>query len=338
MEQENRITIQSEDQLFETLQNVESGVIDVEGVKLHFDGWPTFRLRVVGEGYDATITPNLMKGFLELQAAIYRSYAMARYNTPKATKLSQYERDLLTIRIKVEKGSSLFDIDFQEILENLAKELVGKMDAKTIVITVLGFAILYFADSSYKNYLDGRVQTRIQEVQSEEKREMLKQMRFAQEQETERARIMASIVTQQPRLKTIAGFSDDAKTELLKRSGDAETIEVQGVEISGEDATEIMKTKRNKSTAILLAGHYRILSVDSSNVESFKVKLRSVDSGDEFIALVEDNTLEKRFLVALQKGEWSRTPIKLHIDAKEINGEIRNAKVTYAELSRETQQ
>ncbi|EMN7321955.1 hypothetical protein WB896_004340, partial [Vibrio vulnificus] len=296
---------------------------------------PTFTMRGVGEGYDATITPALMKGFLELQSAIYRSYAIARYNTPKATKLSQYERDLLTIKIKVEQGSSLFGIDFQEILENLAGELVGKMDAKTIVITVLGFAALYFADSSYKNYLDSRVQTRVQEVQSEEKKAMFEHMKFAQEQETERAKIMASLVASQPRLQTISNFSDDAKAELIKRGGNGDLLEVQGIEIDGESATELMKNARKKSNAILLDGQYRILFVDSSNPESFKVKLRSIDSKDEFMAVVEDTTLDHKFLLALQKGEWSRKPIKLHIDAKESNGEIRAAKVTYAEMPKE---
>ncbi|ELT7571701.1 hypothetical protein [Vibrio cholerae] len=332
MDEQSVIRIQNEEQLFEVLKNVNQDLLSVDGVKLHFDGWPTFSMRIVGEGYNSTITPALMKGFLELQSAIYRSYAMARYNTPKATKLSQYERDLLTIRIKVEQGSSIFGIDFQQILENLAGELVGKMDAKTIVITVLGFAALYFADSSYKNYLDSRVQTRIQEVQSDEKKSMLEHMKFAQEQETERAKIMASVIAGQPRLQTISNFSDDAKAELIKRSGDASIVEVQGVVIDGESATELMKNARKKSNSILLAGHYRILFVDSSNPETFKVKLRSTDSQDEFIAVVEDTSLDRKFLLALQQGEWSRKPIKLHIDAKESNGEIKQAKVTYAEL------
>ncbi|MDD9177090.1 hypothetical protein PVK63_19560 [Aliivibrio sp. S2TY2] len=332
MNEQSLITIQNEDQLFDILKGIDEDILNVEGTKLHFDGWPTFTMRVVGDGYDATITPGLMKGFLELQSAIYRSYAMARYNTPKATKLSQYERELLTIRIKVEQGSSLFGIDFQEILENLAGELVGKMDAKTIVITVLGFAALYFADSSYKNYLDTRVQTRVQEVQSEEKRAIFEHMKFAQEQETERAKIMASVLSGQPRLQTISNFSNDAKSELIKRAGVGESLEIQGIVIDGESATELMKNARKKSNAILLDGHYRILFVDSSNPQSFKVKLRSLDSKDEFIAVVEDTTLDHKFLLALQQGEWSRKPIKLHIDAKEANGEIKAAKVTYAEM------
>lgn len=326
------ISIANEDQLFDILKKIDSDLLNVDGAKLEFVGWPTFSMRVVGEGYDATITPDLMKGFLELQNAIYRSYAMARYNTPKATKLNQRERELLTIRIKVEQGSSMFGIDFQQILEKLSGELIGKMDAKTIVIIVLGFAAMYFANSSYKNYLDSRAQTRIQEVQSEEKKAMLEQMRFSQEQETERAKVMASLMAQHPRLQTINNFSNDAKAELIKRSNDASYVEVQGITIDSESAVELMKNARRKSNKVLLDGHYRILFVDSSNPESFKVKLKSTDSDDEFIAVVEDTTLDHKFLVALQKGEWSRKPIKLHIDAKESEGEIRQAKVTYAEM------
>ncbi|MCG6213436.1 hypothetical protein [Vibrio furnissii] len=328
---ENVLTISDENELFEALKNTLNDSIDFDGVKIEFDGWPVFKMRVVGQGYDATITPDLMKAFLELQAAVYRSYAMARYNTPKATKLSQYERELLTIRIKVEPGSSMFGIDFQEILENLGQELIGKMDTKTIVITVLGFAALYFANTSYKNFLDSRVQTRVEELKQEERIEELKHLRFAQEQETERAKIMASVVTVEPRLKTISNFSDDAKTELFKRSGDAKTVEIQGVSIDGANATELMKNARKKSNEVHLSGLFRILSVDSSNQSAFKVKLRSVDSHEEFIAEAEDHTLDRKFLLAMQKGEWERTPIKLHVTAKELNGDIRKATITYAE-------
>ncbi|WP_038940634.1 hypothetical protein [Vibrio vulnificus] len=72
MNEQAVITIRNEDQLFEVLKGIDQDILDVEGTKLRFDGWPTFTMRVVGEGYDATITPALMKGFLELQSAIYR--------------------------------------------------------------------------------------------------------------------------------------------------------------------------------------------------------------------------------------------------------------------------
>ncbi|EJG1084632.1 hypothetical protein C4G53_RS12760 [Vibrio parahaemolyticus] len=329
--QNNILTITNEDDLFDVLKNTIDNQYNFDGVEIEFKGWPTFEMRVVGEHYDATITPNLMKAFLELQASVYRSYAMARYNTPNATKLNQHERDLLTIRVKVGQGSSIFGIDFQEILENLGKELVGKMSAKTVATIVLGFAACYFADSAYKNFLDSRRLTRIEELKQENRKEELKQLQFAQEQETERAKILATVVSQEPRLKTIKNFSDDTKTELFKRGGDARQVEVQGVVVDGDNAAELMKNARRKSNEVHLSGLFRILSVDSSNQQAFKVKLRSVDSHEEFTAEAEDHTLDRKFLLALQKGEWERTPIKLHVTAKEMNGDIRKAMITYAE-------
>ncbi|HIF6160998.1 TPA: hypothetical protein ACX3IN_001942 [Vibrio parahaemolyticus] len=329
--QNNILTITNENDLFDALETTIDNQFNFDGIEIEFKDWPTFEMRVVGEGYDATITPDLMKAFLELQASIYRSYAMARYNTPNANKLSHHERDLLTIKVKVEHGSSVFGIDFQGILENLGKELIGKMSPKEIVIIVLGIAAFYFANSAYKNFLDSRRQTRIKELKQENRKEELKQLQFAQEQETERAKIMATVMSQEPRLKTIKNFSDDAKTELFKRGGDAKHVEVQGVAVDGDNAVELMKNARRKSNEIHLSGLFRILSVDSSNQQAFKVKLRSVDSHEEFTAEAEDHTLDRKFLLALQKGEWERTPIKLHVTAKEMNGDIRKAMITYAE-------
>ncbi|UTV30169.1 hypothetical protein [Photobacterium atrarenae] len=332
MPKNTQVVIQSEDQVYELLEQLNKDVLSGDELSLQFSGWPVFQMRLTGDEYDSTITPSLMKGFLELQTAIYRSYAMARYNSPKANKLSQRERDMLTIRVKVEPGSSIFNIDFEAVLENLGKELVGKMDSKTILLITLGFATLFFADSGYKNYLDHRAQVRTQEVKSEEQKALIEHLKFAQEQETKRAQIMADVVASQPRLQTIAQFSNNAKTELFKRSGDAETVQIQGVELEGEVATELMKNARSKSEEIRLDGLYRILNVDSSNPDAFKVKLRSLDSGDIFIAEVQDTTMDRKFIVALQQGEWGRQAIRLQVNARELNGDIKHAKVIYAEV------
>ena len=88
-----------------------------------------------------------MKAFIELQSNLYRSYAIARYNTPKVTVLNAQEKEALQIRVKVEAGSSLFSVNLQDLLENLGKELIGKMDAKSILMMVLGVAAIWGGQS-----------------------------------------------------------------------------------------------------------------------------------------------------------------------------------------------
>jgi hypothetical protein len=70
--------------------------------------------------------------------------------------------------------------------------------------------------------------------------------------------------------------------------------------------------------------------VDSTNPEVFRVKIRDTVSAEEFVALVQDETLENKHKALIQKAEWSKTPIDLTINATEVGGEIRKAIVMSA--------
>lgn len=327
-----KIKITSEDQVYELIESLKEKKFSIEGKELEFSGWPTLTMHLQGAGFDSTITPSLMKAFLDLQSGLYRSYAIARYNSPKITILSKEEKEALEIKVKVQPGSSIFSVDMQQLLEKLCHDLVGKMDPTQIIILVLGAGLIWAGQSVFKKYLDDRAQTRQAEIKSEEQRSLIEHLKFSQEQETERAKVMASIIQESPRLHTISNYAEAAKAELIKRSASADTLEIFGTELDTEVASELVKNSRNKSEDIRLDGMYRILNVDSSNPEAFKVKLKSLDSGDEFLARVQDRTLEKRHLDALQKGEWLRKAVKLQINAKLLNEEIKHALVINAEF------
>lgn len=328
---QNGLTIRSEEDAYDLLKKLVDKSVNVNDQQLSFEGWPTLTLRLQGDGYQSTITPPVMKAFLELQQGIYRSYAVAKYNTPHK-RLTNEEKAALEIRVKVEPGSSMFSIDMQQLLERLCHELVGKMDPTTILISVIGAGVIWAGQSMYKHYLDQRTDVRKAEIKSEADRALLEQLKFGQEQETKRAEIMAAAFGQNARLQTIANISEDTKAALIKRSASADVIEIQGVELTGEVADELVKNARRKSEEIRLDGMYRILNVDSSNPEEFKVKVKCQASGDEFVAKVQDKTLEGRYLEALKDSEWKRKPVRLQVNAKSLDDVIKDAIVIRAEF------
>lgn len=328
--------IRSEDDVYELLSTLVSTDSFPSDLKVLFENWPNFKVRLVGEQFQSTITPTVMKAFLELQAGIYRSYATACYGSPNATKLTREERDMLEMVVEVEPGSSKFNVDFGEILQNAVDKVVGKMDSKHILIALLSFSVLYFGDSAYKNYLENRKDIRQSEAKSEEQRELIKHLTFASEQETKRAVLIANIAAQNSRVHTISELSKDTKAELLKRSSSADTIELQGIKISGDAADELSKNARQQAIEIRLDGNYRILNVDSSDPNEFKVKVRSLENGEEFVATVQDLTVDMSHKLALQRGEWDRQSVKLTINARQrpSDGAIYAAKVIYAALDK----
>ncbi|XPL50550.1 hypothetical protein ACMFY2_12045 [Enterobacter cloacae subsp. cloacae] len=97
------ITIRGEDDVYGLLQQFMHSSDLPDNVRFEFEGWPNFKVKLVGEQFQSTITPTVMKAFLELQAGIYRAFATATYGSPNAAKLTKEERQMLEMVIEVEK-------------------------------------------------------------------------------------------------------------------------------------------------------------------------------------------------------------------------------------------
>ncbi|WP_429136405.1 hypothetical protein [Aeromonas hydrophila] len=327
----NELVIRSESDLYKSLSLIRNDELDLDGLAVRFDGWPIMSIHLHGEKFDSTITPDLMKAFIEMQSSIFRAYSLARYNSVQIRGLKQVEKDLLEIRVKVQPGSSRFEINLQEILENICHSMVGKMESKHLLIMVLGIAAIYGSNSAFNFYIENQKEVRLAEIKGEEQRQLIEQLKVSQEGETERLKVLHEIISEQPRLKTINQYYSTASSEILKRSGDASLITMQGVDLTGDVARELTKTERKKSNEIYLDGSYRILGVDSSKTGEFKVKLKNTSTSESFIATIVDEKINPDYIKLIQKAEWQQLPIRLHVNARESNGLIKYAHIVRAE-------
>lgn len=317
------ITIKSEADAFAAIQQY----LDGGGFKgeVRLAGWPKLKIRLVGDKFDATITPPVMKSFLELQNLVYKSYAIAQYDTDDTRRLSKEERDELEIQVKVEEGSSIFEVDFQGVLEKFAEKAVETMPPEVLAITIIGLGVLWVGKTSYSAYLDHRKEIRLAEVKSEEQREMLNTMQMNSKEETKRAELLTRLVVKQPSLEAVSRQAYDAKTEMLKGFSTADEATVSGITTSGEIASELIVNARRKAAERRLDGFYRVVRVDSSDPDEFKVKIRRNRTNVEFEAVLEDESLDAEKKEVLQYAEWERTTVYLNINAKVLDDAIKSA-------------
>lgn len=319
------ITIKNEADAFEAIQIYLKEGGFKGGVEL--SGWPKLEVRLVGEKFDATITPPVMKSFLELQNLVYKSYAIAQYDTDDTRKLSSEEREELEILVKVEEGSSIFEIDFQGVLEKFAQKAAETMSPELIAITVIGLGVLWVGKASYGAYLDYRKEVRLGEAKTEEQRNILETMRQSSKEETRRMELMTKLLVREPKLEEVSRQAYDSKTEMLKGFATADAATVSGITTTGEEAHELVVNARRKAAERRLDGFYRVLRVDSSDPEAFKVKIRKHRGPLEFEALVQDITLDAEKKEILQYAEWERTTVYLNINAKVLDDSIKSAVV-----------
>lgn len=325
------IVIKSEADAYKWLERAARDEVPAYGT-IRFEGWPTFQLYLKGKKFQRSLTPTVMQALIEFQKGIYRSYSIAKFRDP-STRLTDDERDELEVTVSVKRGSSDLGIDFQEIALKLVENLGGKMSGTEILIAVVSIAVLYFGSSAWATYLENRKETRIKEVSDETQKATLEAMKFASAEETKRAQIMADLAKRDDRIAALERTAYDVHTEVVKAMATASYAKVDGTEVDPEVAEYLTRNARRTSVPARLDGTYRLLKIDWSDPDAFKVKVFNVKTGVHLDAVVQDDSMDGKFKEALKLAEWSRKPVNLRITAKSLGNNVyRDATIVRAEL------
>jgi hypothetical protein len=332
------ILIQNEDDAINVLKRYYTGEVpDDKIIDFEFDGWPSLDIRLVGDKYNGTITPTVMAGFIELQKEVYRTFAYAKYGSFNTNKLTQKERNELELRVSVKEGSSKFNIDFQALLVSFMENSMSKLTGKQIIYTILPIALMFAGNTAYKSFLDDRKNLRSHELElrkednnAKEKKALVDAMTFMSEQEIKRLEIMNEIIDSNSYSANVKAHAQNAHIELVKSFKKADTIEIADVVLDTDEMKELIKNAKKEFNQVRLDGTYRILTVDSSVSDIFKVKIINTINDRQFTALVRDETLQSEYKTIIKNAEWSKKRVDLSITAKEYNDEIKDALIIKA--------
>lgn len=314
------IVISNEQDAFETLRRALENTIGAEHQFVKFDNWPVVEIRLEGPGYDSTITPDMAAGLVELQSAINRAYARAVHHSTSARKLTAEERQSIQFKAKVDQGSSLITINLGDFAQKIGLEMVGKMEPMQLIILVLGLAITGGSVYAYKAFLKHR---------TEEKHlteEANRAIAFTQE-ETRRMEVFRQAIAASPVLRNTTEDFDDARREIVRGTGDANSLTVNSVRLDRESARIVASTKRSESREVQLNGDYVILETHWQKDCEVRLKLRNLNTTQEFIATLQDNSLNNEQLGILQEAEWNRSKVYMSVNATELRGAITTATI-----------
>ena len=77
-------------------------------------------------------------------------------------------------------------------------------------------------------------------------------------------------------------------------------------------------------------GIYRVLIVDTTVPSHIRIKVKDMSNQETFTAAIFDNSLDQKYKTLIQEAEWSKLPIQLLINAKDVGGQIKGAEVISA--------
>jgi hypothetical protein len=352
------ITIESEEQAIRLLDEVLNDKRSIDLSKVRFGDWANLRIRLTGEQFHSSLTPTVMRGILELQKSIYQSYAIVKFGDENTRHLTDQERHDLEFTVKVSEGSALFDIDYQALIDTLLKESVGKMSPDHQFVLIVMVLIGVGGYKAWSHFINKRSEERLAEIEASSKTEAEKNQITAQleavkilgQQDLQRTEInaenqrqtfavLSQAINKIPQARRIHEINTEAKTSLVRALAAAEpdTIEIQDVEMPVEAAREITITPRSRWQQARLDGVFQILHIDYSNRASLKIKIRRKSDDYELIAVLQDETMDRRHLSLIHDAAQKRRFVELTINASELNGEYKDATIISANEFTQTQ-
>lgn len=329
---DNTLIISDEQSAVLLLEQLLQDDIDIDFSSVQFKGWGDFTIRLTGEKFDNSLTPTVMRGIIELQQALYRSYALAVYNDENPNRLTKQERQQLELRVEVKKGSSLINIDVDQAIGEILTAAVSKMSSGHLLAAIILIGILFFGKTVWVRHIEKSQAIKEKELENDNMRAVLEQMnkqtQILQEGNQKTLDVLEKAIKEIPQSSQLHHIANQAQHELLRSTKYADTVNIdQAVEMTGESAEYFTQSARKTWQNVRLDGKYRLLKVDSTNVRERKVHLENVTTKDVFWATLTDESMDKKHINNLSNAEWSLHPVGLQIAAKSLDGKLKDAQI-----------
>lgn len=328
--------IESEEDAWKLLAQFVNGEVELDDApQFEFKGWPEIEVYLPGTPIKGSISPTMMTAFIELQKAIHRSYQLVSSNSADLRALTTHEREQLEIRVKVGEGSSEYDIDLGQIIQRIGLEAVAKMDGNTIALTILGVAVIIGGVTAFRAWLGHKAEQRKAELNTDEQRAVLNFQTALVDSTATNMRILAAAMQKQPLLDDVEGVTEPARTQLIKSLGEEGGGRAFGVNLDAREAQEIASQKRQQSETVRLAGNYRVIKVDTSVADGFRVTLGDDTNDREIVASMQDALISEEHKTAIREAEWKKRPVYVELTARKLRHRIVDAVVLSASPAKE---
>jgi hypothetical protein len=281
-----------------------------------------------------------MRGFLELQEAIYRAHRLIRSGSDEIRGLSADEREAYELRVKVTPGSSTAAVDLQEILTRLGVEAVSKMGPVETTISLISIALLIAGSLSWKQWLDYKLKAKQAELAVEEKSKALDAQKelmgtFGQISK-DQVKLLETAIHRNAGLRKFKVRADNVREEFIKQlPAGADVVDIGGGKVNAEAGREITRNTRKSATTEIESVECYVLKLDKTGAEGTRVRLRYADTDFEITAGFRDRALSSQIIDALDKAFWDNKVALCEIEFRRVGERLVDATVMGVVVSRD---
>lgn len=290
---------------------------------IHIQGWHPKLLYFPTETVGHSLSPSLARAVAGFHNNLARAFSYAAYGDEDARKLKGPDRDALDIRMLVIDGSNGIEI-MEGALDRLTHALLTKVTSKQLNALVIIFLLLYFGESAMKDWLHEEYAAK---AHTDDEASAL----MLSEQETERMKLMASVLDRNPNLKPIASLADDARVPLLRGTLTYDRAEVLGVPITRDQAQSIVSKERDKGQSKRLDGRFVVVEIDIENDDGYMGTLRDTKTGQEIKVSINRGDLPETDTQTLFNALRQKSEVDAMVNAWMVGDKIHSAFVVRAD-------
>lgn len=310
------IQIRSEEEAWEALEGLIKGDIKVDSVEeIQLGEWIKSSLYIPNGRYNSSLNTYMMKGWIDAQSAIYRSYALVAHGEANGRLLTDAEKEELELIVTVNGGSSDQEADLWEVITEVLVGAVDKMDPTTLAIVIVALALIWAGQTVWRTWLNNRKEERLAETSNNTVIKALEAIETVSKSDQRRDELLKQAIERQPVLQDLKEQADDARHSLVHHASKTDAV-VNGISLPSGASSALTTSSRTSSTEVRKDGTYYVQKVDTTVPDGFRVYVEDMNSGETFAASVQEVMSSEEDRKVIQEAEWSKSPVSLQVNAR----------------------
>ena len=288
---------------------------------IRFGDWPNLNLKIEGKKFDGSLPIRLMPTLVRHQRIIDRAYA--RSLGKKRARLTDKESRRVELVARIQSGSTSVKTGLSHALTNALVEAVRNMSSIHLVVSILGTAAIIGTTVVWKTGIDADL----------ERSKLQHEQEMAALESDERLATITHLAGIYPSVDADLGDMLDARDSLFRSLDDHDRLIVGGEFITdGQTGRRVARQPRYVAVPQIREGEYFILSVHTGRLRSgYRARLRELVSHDEITVSIPEGSLSPEELTALQRAEWTKTPLRMRIDTLSVGPRVTKATLVAVE-------
>lgn len=292
-----------------------------------FVGWPNMKIKYWRDDQEGVLTAPMMEGLLDLQSSLYRAFLIVEEQTSNLRHLSEDQRAKFEIGFKINEGSTEAEPKWTEIAKEFASTVATKVTGKQATLTILCAILTYGGTTAWDSYLDNKAEIAQAEASNAQMVGMLAAQRQATEADLEKFRILREVMQSSDSDNAILEASEEAKEGVLRSAKRVDATQIGNNSIEPEAAKRMSRIPRAETVAQSVSGTFEILRNDTTEQDGFRVRLRNIETGEQFFATLRDRMMSPQDRATVSGAEWAKTPISATVGITRRRGEIVKAQI-----------